>query len=56
LLVRLFIELAPLLDAASRFSARFSLMDFPVLGVLLCRGDLSLMGILWLGSLTGSVL
>ena len=47
LLVRLFIELAPLLEAASRFSARFSLMDFPVFAVLLCRGDLSLMGFLW---------
>jgi hypothetical protein len=43
----LFMELAPLLEAASRFSARFSLMDFPDLADFCCRGDLSLMGILW---------
>ena len=35
LLVMLLIELAPFLEAASRFSARFSLIDFPVLAVLL---------------------
>jgi esterase/lipase len=38
-----------------RLSARFSLMDLPVFLDMLCRGDLSLMGLSLGGSLNGSV-
>ena len=42
-------------SAWPRFAARFSLIDLPVFLVMLCRGDLSLMGDPLVGSLNGSV-
>ena len=42
-------------DRLLRFSARFSLMDLPLFLDMLCRGDLSLMGLSLRGSLNGSV-